>query len=850
MSETADQITTSKRLRGSTFLGCAIVATAAIIVGRPTLGGAFLSGDDHRLILDHYLVTHPSAKSAMELMTIVHGDLYQPLPMLSFQANYAMSSRDAEGKVSPRAFHWTNVLLHAVNAAMVFLLMSRVAECRRIGLLTGLFFAVHPFAIEAVAWIGGRMVLLMSFFALLCWLIRTSPRGAGLVGSLVAGLAWLCSLASKVLPTGPMAGALMEGQCRHELRKSTLRFHGACLVMAVIAGAYALRTTRAYGVMEDTGAGGSFVLLLAAAIRYYLGNYILPVRLSPWVPEPSGESAWINITMAVGGTMLLFGIARAAWGREGRAAVGILIFVVLLAPFLITSAARSTVAADRYMYLPIMGLHLALASLLVRLWDILLLQRRRLVLAATIGTLFVGTLIGFWQFESLVMAEVWRDSISRDRRSMEIHPDDVRSHARLAVALCDSSDHAGALGVVDKARKRWKDDPRLAVAAGRVELKLGNHAAAIAELRKAVDVRPGDLPARHWLAIALSTAKRTDEAIEEYRTILRRNPGYLPALTTLGNLLLQSSKLDEAAELFKDALRINNHDLTALHAMGIIEMRRENWPASIEYFRRALVEDPDRREWPAWINYAVCLTRLERYDEALAEYDRLVERHPDIRELRANRAAVLVTVGRVKDAENEYRALLRIDKRGYTPMIGLTELMMKSGRREELPKLWEDFVARHPDMDWARAWQALSLSLAGKGPEASKVAQTVASNSDYKPLANWALAVDALRRKDGEGVLRALGPPRRALPIPSERSDEGRVISLVLMDLPKELSETAAGRYMLARSFYHHGQDGAARLSLALYYPDANPLLWESADKALLDQLPHSVTTTRSTSDE
>jgi tetratricopeptide (TPR) repeat protein len=867
-SEIADRPCPTRRPRGSIALGCIIVAAAALIVGWPTLDGAFLSGDDHRLILDHYLVTHPSAENAIELLTIVHGDLYQPLPMLSFQANYAMSGRQANGEPSPRAFHWTNVALHAANAMLVFLLACRLAACRRIGLLTGLFFAVHPFAIETVAWIGGRMVLLMNFFALSCWLIRINIRAArrsavaetvrerrgaptlwnslndsaiAIAHGVLPLIFWLFSLASKVLPTGPIVGALIEAHCRPERRRSILRFHGLCLVLAVAASAYALHTTRAYGVLEDTSAGGSFILGIATALRYFVENYVWPMRLSPWIPDPVDHSTLTILIAAVEG-IVICSLALFAWRRDLRAAIGIVIFTVLIAPFLITSAARSTVAADRYMYLPIMGLHLAFACAIIRSWDAFYASRRRI--AWGVLPLLTGVLIGFWHFQSAAMAEVWRDTLSRDRRSFKINPDDVRSHAQLAGSYTFAGRPDEALRVIHEARLRWgPEDPGLAIRAGEAYRKLGRHAEALVEFREALSDQPNDLRTRYLLALAWIDSKDADEAIAEFRRILRRRPGYLPAVTALANLLRQQNEIEGARRLFDKALTINRHDRTALQGLAAIAMQQADWESALRLNRR--IVDDDGENWATQLNLGVCLTRLNRFDEAMAVYDRLLERGQSGESLRANRAAVLLAMGRERGAEIEYRALLSIDKRGYTPMVGLTELMMKGGRRTELPKLWEDFVAKNPDVEWARAWYALSLSLAGRGPKASKIAQTVTSNSDYKPLANWALAVDALQRKDGKGVLRALGPPRRTLPAHPERFDEGKVIQTFLLDLPKDLGETAAARYMLARSSFHDGTDGFIHLALALYYPDENPLLWESADKALLDQLPHPVTTSR-----
>ena len=109
-----------------------MVAVAAVVMGLPTLGGSFVGGDDHRLVLNHVLVNHPSVAHALELFTIVHRDLYQPLPLLTFSAEFAAAK--ALGLFSEgvgggaRLFHLTNIILHAVNAVLVWAVIRRLQE--------------------------------------------------------------------------------------------------------------------------------------------------------------------------------------------------------------------------------------------------------------------------------------------------------------------------------------------------------------------------------------------------------------------------------------------------------------------------------------------------------------------------------------------------------------------------------------------------------------------------------------------------------------------------------------------------------------------------------------------------
>lgn len=195
------------------------IALAAVVMGLPTLSGSFVGGDDHRLALNHVLVNHPSLAHAVELFTIWHRDLYQPLPLLSFQAEFAIANTlglfDEGLDGGQWLFHLTNILLHAANSVLVWFVIVSLHE--RLGsnasqkkpgqaqsasrpaivaTITALLFAVHPFQTEVVAWTNGRMMLMSTLFGLLsllafaAWLDRGRPRDAILtvVWVLLSGL--------------------------------------------------------------------------------------------------------------------------------------------------------------------------------------------------------------------------------------------------------------------------------------------------------------------------------------------------------------------------------------------------------------------------------------------------------------------------------------------------------------------------------------------------------------------------------------------------------------------------------------------------------------------------------------
>ena len=228
--------------RRRTILILALVF-AAVVMGLPTLRGGFVGGDDHRLVLNHVLVNHPSFAHGVQLFTILHRDLYQPLPLLTFSGEFAVANAlrlfDSGVEGGAWLFHLTNVLLHAFNTVLVWITVGMLQKrlgVQRLAVATvaALLFAVHPFQVEVVAWVNGRMMLLSTLFALASllafarWLDTPRPGYAALTILFV-----LLSSLSKVrvgLPLLLGLVALIHGQ------RLRTRFWSLWILCALVTG--------------------------------------------------------------------------------------------------------------------------------------------------------------------------------------------------------------------------------------------------------------------------------------------------------------------------------------------------------------------------------------------------------------------------------------------------------------------------------------------------------------------------------------------------------------------------------------------------------------------------------------
>lgn len=581
-----------RRLTRTLIIVCP--AFCAVMFAWPTFDAPFQPGDDYSLILGNPLVRAFSFDAARELATSIHSDLYQPLPMLSYQLNFALSGEN------PRSYHLVNVALHAICAVLAAALAKRLSGTTAIACLTGVLFAVHPMAMDAVGWIAGRILLLAAFFSLallnlFAWR-RPQPGAAWACASILSGAGIVLS---KVIPGVPLAAAWIDAWSNEPIGSLRKRTSTWWLIMAMLfamslcMAAISIRTERTVAMVEAAEAGGVPAgVRMLLALRYYIENYFAPKRLTVWSPVPHGAGwhtpgVWIALIDAAA-------LGIVAWFTRRRAPlvmIGTILFALLLAPFLMAVGVRNFLTADRYMYLPMIGLHLTVASAIIEITRVAAWQRARIPVGALV---FVGliSLLAISRSE----AAMRRDIVAVARRAMELYPEDVRIPVKLAKIYIETGRPREALATVADARRRWPDDPALAGEAGAAYRALRDWNAALPELQRAVAGQPDDLRARYHLALTLDDLNQPDAAAAHYREILATRSDYVPAATALARNRRRAGQPEEALAYFEQALKTNpRHRGAVLNSASILEELGRHAEAE-QVLRKFLALSPEEQE--------------------------------------------------------------------------------------------------------------------------------------------------------------------------------------------------------------------------------------------------------------
>ena len=422
------------RARGLLRLG--LLALLACAPYLPTLQHDFLpTWDDGVYVLQNHRIHHLNAANLVDLFRLhpqrgrMPNAQYTPLVELSF-----MLEKRAFG-LAPGVFHLTNVLLHGLNTLLVFFFLRRLTGRPAWAGWAAVFFAVHPLHVESVAWVAERKDMLSGFFYLLALVFHLRGRDGLRFGAGAALIAGLAAFLSKPLAvTLPAACLLCDFYRRGRVDRNGVRSLWPLWALAAVGIWITFHTHVSTDVAksEDVLAFGSNLLVAARGVALYVEKFVWPFGLSAFypVPEPgqplgySYYAAFAALVAALGGLAWL-----GARGKGRLAVFGVLFFLVVLSPSSrIIPVGMRFLAADRFFYLPGIGLFLLLAGGVDGL-----MRGRRLARWGGLG-LAVG-LAALWGGATWRRTQVWSDDETLWRDALAQYPDSAYVLGGMAQAV-------------------------------------------------------------------------------------------------------------------------------------------------------------------------------------------------------------------------------------------------------------------------------------------------------------------------------------------------------------------------------------------------------------------------------
>jgi tetratricopeptide (TPR) repeat protein len=617
-----------------------LIAAATWMVFGDTLRYDFVNFDDDLYVYNNPWITRGlTLEGIRRAFSHTYCNYWAPLVALSHMLDCQFYG------LWPGGHHLTNVRLHGATAVLLFLVLWKMTGAPGRSAFVASVFSIHPLCVESVAWVTERKDVLSGlFFVLTLGAYVSYVRHLGGKGSTGRYLAvvflFAMGLMSKpTVVTLPFALLLLD---YWPLNRFGQR-HSAD------AGAEPLRRQNSFSVFKHLviekiplfalSAGSCAVTILTGvqtlvpveqrtiAARLgnaitssaaYLGQTFYPANLALFYPFPAnGIPVWkIILSLA----LLAFVTAAVFVLRRSRPymAVGWFWYVGMLVPIIGLIQSGEQAHADRYMYLPQIGLLLLIAW---GTWSLCTSLHHRSVALGAGAVMVVAALMVCARSQ----ASHWNNSESVWTHTLACTSDNYIAHNNLGTALLEK-------GQVDQAARHFE---------------------------KALEIQRRYVQARNNLGNVWFQKGRVQEAVADYQKALEINPRFADAHYNLGVAFLQTGRVQEAVAHFQDALTIEPDLPKAEYNLGLACVRLGRLSDAVIHYNKALAIDPNYAE--AEYNLGVVLAQLGRLNEAVSHYNKALLINPKYAEAHNNLGTAFTQIGREREAIAHFRQAMSIN---------------------------------------------------------------------------------------------------------------------------------------------------------------------------------------------
>ena len=553
-----------------------ILATA--IAYLPVLSRGFINLDDDAMVTDNQIVKHPSAGCLIRVFTAPHAGLYHPLVTLSYMLEYRLYG------LNPHVYHATNYLLHLLNTALVFLFIYLLSSSLPVALLSALFFGLHPIHVESVAWISERkdvlyaILFLASLVAYMLYAGKTSKKYY-----LAAFFLFLGSLMAKPMAlTLPMLLLCIDFYRKRKQSWNTIIEKIPFFALSLLSGimtVYWHYHEKPSKLLDYSSTIIDRLLFAVYGIVFYLAKLLLPVDLSIIYPHVTGSVPARTLAISLMAFLML--IALVLRYRKNRTLIfGTLFFLFSVSPVLQILPVGLGMHADRYTYIPSIGIFFMLSTMI---------YYAGLKLRAPLRiTLFAVTGI----YIALLSTATWKRTAAWD--NISLWNDGLRQYPESELMYRLRADAHKLAGNYEQALSDYSsslaNNPRFAESynnRGNLYQLLHNSRKAIEDYSMAINCDPRLASAYYNRGLAFEKTGKPGEALRDYSHALSINPRLADCLNNRGTIYAKSGDYKKAVDDFSAALLAGPQQAEAYRNRAYAYLFMGNYAGAMEDARQA-----------------------------------------------------------------------------------------------------------------------------------------------------------------------------------------------------------------------------------------------------------------------
>lgn len=623
------------------LLGGCLLLTLLIFAN--TLGAGFVNWDDHGYLWLNPLVQPLSGKAIGDMFTGHTCGTYSPLVALTYCMEHGFDTIVKPGEqvpdnFNPFTYHFTNVLFHIGTTAMVFLLFRALGLRGWALAFATALFGIHPMRTESVAWITERKDVLYGFFfvgSLLAYWKYTQQKEQKMqwygIALLVGILAYFSKIQAVCLPLSMLALDYWAGR---DLKKPAVWLEKVpFFALSLAFGLIGLHFVNVAEGFKDTGYPvWSRMLFASWSLVVYIGRLIFPVGLSTYYPYPELGKIPPQYYLA---PVVVLALAYMVWRSAKNSKViafGFLFFFVNIALVLQIKGAGKAFLADRFTYIPYIGLFFILAWYLQEI-----LEGRRWPGFQKMVPLLAAGFIAVLSVLTFMQNATWKDSVALWENATSKYPNDYLGWNNKGLAL----DEAGRLEEAAKAYEQGnKVDPgnydswhNLGVAM----FKLKRYPEAVKAFTQAAANKPSEMEIYWNRAQVYRQTGDYAAALADYTKIMQSGTSKRTAQeiqVSIGVTYAAMNQHDRAIASFDEALK-SKDDADVRYQKGNSLAALGNMAGAIEQYDAALKLNPNFAD--AWNNRGNALGVSGRPAEAIASFDKGIALNPNAANVYCNR---------------------------------------------------------------------------------------------------------------------------------------------------------------------------------------------------------------------
>ncbi len=514
-----------------------VIVVITSFVYLPSINNNFTNWDDQKYVVENPFIKSISAENLKNIFSKFYLANYHPLTLLSFMVEYGFFGDN------PSVYHLTNLLLHLVNCILVYLLIFLITDNHAVAFVTSSLFGIHPMNVESVAWVSERKNVLYSIFFLgsslsYVFYLKTNQFKCYFLSILLFTFSILSKATAVTLP---VLLILFEISIRQtKLKKLLINTIPFFVVSSVFLFA---------AVFAQSMEGKVRIADTSFLLTFYLSKLAFPVKLSCLYPYADfanefKENFLMYTIIPVIGTIA----AVLSLKYTKKIVFGTLFFLINLLPFIVLIPVGIQAAADRYVYVPCVGVFYVFAEFIYWVYN------KFPKLKYFVVSLFIA-IIAAYSMLTYQRTKIWSNALMLWTDVLAKYPNSQTAHLNIAQSYMETGEIHKAIHHYERFIKVNQSDPQIYYNLGTAYAIKGRYFDAIRALTDCVKIDPYMYRAWHNLGKSYLKSNRKDMAIKCFNKSIEINPGCSLSYYNFALLYYSEKKCKSAVKNYEKAIK-------------------------------------------------------------------------------------------------------------------------------------------------------------------------------------------------------------------------------------------------------------------------------------------------------